>query len=104
MSIEFGWWNKDPEQGKYQVLVRVHGHNIVWTRHQGHHTQWEPHTPTDEDRERLIYEAERRVPRRLITQKQFDEIKRLSANTGPGAIAGRRSSRPGPTSELLHGD
>jgi hypothetical protein len=104
MSIEFGWWNKDPELGKYQVLVRVHGGNIAWTRHQGHHTQWEPHTPSDDDRERLLYEAERRLPRRLITQKQFDEIKRLSAKTGPGAISGRRSSRPGPTSELLHGD
>jgi len=21
MSIEFGWWNRDPEQGKYQVNV-----------------------------------------------------------------------------------
>lgn len=99
MSIEFGWWNKDPEQGKYQVSAVVHGGNIAWTRHQGHHTQWQPHTPTDEDRARLVYEAERRLPRRLITQKQFEEIKRLSANAGPGAISGRRTSRPGPTSE-----
>jgi hypothetical protein len=91
MSIEFGWWNKDPEQGKYQVNVVVHGGNIEWTRHQGHHNSWEAHTPTEEDRARLIYEAEKRVPRRLITQKQFDEIKRLSENTGPGSISGRRS-------------
>lgn len=97
MSIEFGWWNKDPELGKYQVRACIHGGNIEWTRHQGHHTQWEPHTPSDDDRERLIDEAERRLPRRLITQKQFDEIKRLSENTGPGAISGRRSSRPGPS-------
>ena len=90
MSIEFGWWNKDPAQGKYQVSAIVHGGNIEWTRHQGHHTPWEPHTPNDEDRARLIFEAEKRVPRRLITQKQFEEIKSLSANTGPGAIAGRR--------------
>lgn len=95
MSIEFGWWNKDPETGKYQVRAVVHGGNIEWTRHQGHHTPWEPHTPDDEDRERLIYEASKRVPRRLITQKQFDEIKRLSENSGPGRIAGRRS-RPSP--------
>lgn len=100
MSIEFGWWNKDPERGKYQVSAIVHGGNIEWTRHQGHHTQWEPHIPTDEDRERLISEAERRVPRRLISQKQFDEIKRLSANVGSGGISGRRTSRPGPTSEM----
>lgn len=95
MSIEFGWWNKDAEGKKYQVNVAVHGGNIAWTRHQGHHTPWEPHTPTDEDRERLIGEAERRVPRRLITQKQFDEIKRLSENLGPGGVAGRRA-RVGP--------
>lgn len=90
MSVNFGWWNKDEEGRKYQVSCIVHGGNIEWTRHQGHHTSWEPHEPTDEDRERLIYEAEKRVPRRLITQKQFDEIKRLSENTGSGGIAGRR--------------
>jgi hypothetical protein len=91
MSIEFGWWNKDDEGKKYQVSAIVHGGNIEWTRKQGHHSSWEPHTPNDEDRERLIFEAEKRVPRRLISQKQFDEIKRLSANVGPGGISGRRA-------------
>ncbi len=89
MSIEFGWWNRDPEEGKYQVRAIVHGGNIEWKRHQGHHTAWEPHSPNDDDRERLIAEAEKRLPRRLITQKQFDEIKRLSLRAGPGRIAGR---------------
>ncbi len=96
MSIEFGWWNKDSADQKYQVSVVVHGGNIKWTRHQGHHTPWAPHTPDDDDRARLIYEAEKRVPRRLISQQQFDEIKRLSANVGPGRIAGS-TKRPGPT-------
>ena len=92
MSIEFGWWNKDPEdKGKYQVSVVVHGGNIEWRRHKGHHTSWEVHTPTDDDRARLVYEAEKRVPRRLITQKQFDEIKKLSESNVPGRIAGRRA-------------
>jgi hypothetical protein len=95
MSIEFGWWNRDEEGRKFQVHVVVHGGNIEWTRHQGHHTAWEPHVPTDEDRERLVAEAERRVPRRLISQKQFDEIKRLSQADGGGRIAGRRA-RPSP--------
>src|SRR5436305_1201685 len=99
MSIEFGWWNKDPEQGKYQVSAVVHGGNIEWTRHQGHHTSWIPHIPTDDDRARLIYEAEKRVPRRLITQKQFEEIKRLSENTGSGKISGRRITNPGPSNK-----
>lgn len=96
MGIEFGWWNKDPEVGKYQVHVVVHGGNIEWTRHQGHHTSWEPHAPSDDDRERLIYEAEKRLPRRLLTQKQFEEIKRLSANEGAGKVVGKRITGQGP--------
>ncbi|MEO5961101.1 MAG: hypothetical protein ABIZ49_04075 [Opitutaceae bacterium] len=97
MSIEFGWWDKDTDGKKIQINVVVHGGNIEWTRHQGHHTSWLPHTPTDDDRERLISEAEKRVPRRLISQKQFDEIKRLSENAGPGKISGRRITGIGPS-------
>ena len=97
MSIEFGWWNKDEDGKKFQVSAVVHGGNIEWTKHQGHHTSWLPHTPNDDDRERLVYEAEKRVPRRLITIKQFEEIKRLSENTGPGKITGRRVTGNGPS-------
>lgn len=78
MSIEFGWWSKDPETGKFQINVRIHGGNIEWLRKQGHHSSWEPYGPlTEEDWDRLLAEAERRVPRRLISPKQFDEIKKL---------------------------
>ena len=78
MSMEIGWWKKDPERGKYQVRATIHGGNIVWTRKQGHHTPWEPHTPvSDEDWDRMIAEAETRVPRRLISPKQFAAIKAL---------------------------
>jgi hypothetical protein len=90
MGIEFGWWNKDEAGRKYQVRASVHGGNIAWTRHQGHHTPWEPHEPDDSDRARLIYEAEKRVPRRLISRAQFEEIKRLSEDAGPGRLSGRR--------------
>ena len=51
--------------------------------------------PNDDDRARLIAEAERRLPRRLITKRQFEEIQRLSENEGPGGISGRRY-RPSP--------
>lgn len=95
MSIEFGWWNRDEDGRRYQVNAVIHGGNIEWTRHQGHHTPWNPHEPSDEDRERLVSEAAKRVPRRLITQKQFEEIRRLSENQGPGGISGRRY-RPSP--------
>ncbi|MBS0662687.1 MAG: hypothetical protein JSR48_05440 [Verrucomicrobia bacterium] len=97
MGIEFGWWNKDDEGRKFQVSAIVHGGNIEWTMHQGHHTSWQPYSPNDDDRERLLYEAEKRLPRRLITQKQFDEIKRLSANEGPGRITGKRLTGRGPS-------
>ena len=77
MSIEFGWWSKDDE-GKFQVNVRIHGGNIEWTRKGGHHQPWEEYgPPTDDDWDKLLGEAERRVPRRLISPKQFDEIKSL---------------------------
>ena len=99
MSIEFGWWSKDAEGKKFQVSAIVHGGNIEWTRHQGHHSSWNPHTPDDDDRARLIYEAEKRLPRRLITQRQFEEIKRLSENAGPGKISGRRITGDGPSYE-----
>lgn len=97
MSIEFGWWDKDADGNKIQVHVAVHGGNIEWSSHQGHNAPWNPYTPRDEDRARLIYEAEKRVPRRLISQKQFDEIKRLSENSGPGRLAGRRITGRGPS-------
>ena len=97
MSIEFGWWSKDPEGKKCQISAVVHGGNIEWTRHVGHHTSWIPHEPNDDDRERLVYEASKRVPRRLITTRQFEEIKSLSENTGPGRIAGRRVTGDAPS-------
>lgn len=78
MGMEFGWWAKDPEKGKYQILVRVHGGNAVWTCKQGHFSSWETYgPPSADDWDRLISEAERRVPRRLLSPKQFNDIKRL---------------------------
>lgn len=77
MSTDFGWWNKDPEAGKYQVKAMVHGGNLAWMRKQGHHTSWIVHKPSPEDIERLLHEAGNRVPRRLISPKQFAEIERL---------------------------
>lgn len=78
--MDFGWWIRDPEQGKYQVWVVFHGGKVTWQRHQGHHTPWEPLTPvTTELWDRLMDEAAKRVPRRLMSPKQFDELKRIRA-------------------------
>jgi hypothetical protein len=77
MSVDFGWWNKDPERGKYQVVAKVHGGNLVWQRKQGHHSTWEPHEPSADDWDRLLAEAGKRVPRRLLSPKQFEAIRGL---------------------------
>jgi hypothetical protein len=77
MSTEFCWWVKDPEKGKYEVCADVHGGNITWERQEGRFTSWIAHAPTDEDWNRLITEAETRVPRRLLSPKQFEAIKHL---------------------------
>jgi hypothetical protein len=55
----------------------VHGGNLTWFRKQGHFTSWEVHRPGEEDWDKLISEAERRVPRRLLSPKQFTEIRNL---------------------------
>ncbi len=78
MSIAFGWWAKDPEGEKFQINVAIHGGNIEWTRKQGHHASWQVYgPPTEDDWDKLIDEASRRVPRRLISPKQFADIKAL---------------------------
>jgi hypothetical protein len=77
MSMEFGWWVRDPELGKFQVKAIVHGGQLKWLRKQGHFTSWEEHAPTEEDWTRLTSEAERRLPRKLLSPKQFEVIRRL---------------------------
>jgi hypothetical protein len=78
MTTEFGWWARDADGRRYQVRAKVFGDNVTWSRKQGHHQPWQPHTPlTDEDWETLVAEAARRVPRRLLSPAQFETIKRL---------------------------
>jgi len=80
MAMDFGWWLRDPEAGKFQVWVVFHGGEVTWRRKQGHHEPWEPLEPvTTEMWDRLLDEAAKRVPRRLMSPKQFDELKRVRA-------------------------
>ena len=79
MSMEFGWWIRLPELGKFKVRANIHGGNLTFKRHQGHDTQWEIHPPSAEDYDRLLHEAHTRVPRRLISPKQMAEIERIVA-------------------------
>jgi hypothetical protein len=75
MGMIFGWWAKDDDGKKWQISVRFHGDNVTFSRKHGHHTSWEDFTPTEGDWDKLLAEAERRLPRRLMSQKQFDQLK-----------------------------
>lgn len=77
MTKEFNWWVRDPDLGKYEVSAAIHGDRISWQRHEGRFTHWVDHVPSDSDWARLVEEAEKRVPRRLISPQQFETIKRL---------------------------
>lgn len=77
MSTEFGWWARDAEGNKIQVCADWHGGNLTWRCKSGHHQPWQPHQPAEADWDKLFAEAARRLPRRLLTQKQFDDLKRL---------------------------
>ena len=72
--MEFGWLQKDKKKKKHQVCVDIFGKNITWTKKYGHNSSWDPFKPNDVDWDKLISEAERRVPRRLFSQKQFEFI------------------------------
>jgi len=75
MGMEFGWWDKDEEGKKWHIKVRFHGGNVVFNRKHGHHSSWEDFNATDEHWDRLISEAERRLPRRLMSTKEFNQLK-----------------------------
>jgi hypothetical protein len=78
MSMEFGWWARDAEGRRFQVRVIIFGGTATWSRKQGHHQPWAPYgPPTDKDWDLLLAEAERRLPRRLLSPQQFAAIKRL---------------------------
>ncbi len=78
MSMEFGWWCRDAKGRRYQVRVIIGGGNVTWHRKQGHHQPWESYAPVlPHDWDLLLAQAERRVPRRLISPKEFAAIKRL---------------------------
>jgi hypothetical protein len=47
----------------------------VFSRKTGHNSSWEDFAPTDEQWDRLISEAERRLPRRLMSTKEFNLLK-----------------------------
>lgn len=75
MGMEFGWWDKDADGVKWQINARFHGGAVVFSRKTGHNSSWEDFAPTDAQWDRLISEAERRLPRRLMSSKEFALLK-----------------------------
>ena len=56
------------------VMVR-HGGNVAFIKKTGHHNPWVEFEGNDEQWDRLIKEAEKRLPRRLMSQKEFARLK-----------------------------
>jgi hypothetical protein len=75
MGMEFGWWDKDEDGVKWHINARFHGGHVVFSRKTGHNSSWVDFAPTDEQWDRLISEAERRLPRRLMSTKDFNLLK-----------------------------
>ena len=73
--MEFGWWAKDADEKKWQISVRYHGGNVTFSRKHGHNSSWEDFVPAEADWDRLLSEAGRRLPRRLMSQKEFNRLK-----------------------------
>lgn len=73
--MEFGWWETDEEGRKWNISVRFHAGHVVFSKKTGHHTGWTDFEGNDEQWERLFKEAEKRLPRRLMSQKEFVRLK-----------------------------
>ncbi|MBP6865151.1 MAG: hypothetical protein KBC32_07740 [Candidatus Didemnitutus sp.] len=73
--MEFGWWEKDDDGTKWQINVRFHGGNVLFSKKTGHHNPWIDFDGNDAHWDRLIQEAEKRLPRRLMSQKEFERLK-----------------------------
>lgn len=73
--MEFGWWETDEEGRKWNISVRFHAGHVVFSKKTGHHTGWIDFEGNDEQWERLFKEAEKRLPRRLMSQKEFIRLK-----------------------------
>jgi len=73
--MEFGWWERDEEGRNWNISVRFHGGNVTFSKKTGHHTPWVDFEATDGQWDRLLQEAEKRLPRRLMSQKEFARLK-----------------------------
>ena len=86
-GMEFGWWTKDPEKGKFQVRALFHGSNLSWESKHARFTSWVTHAPTLEDWNLLILNAENRYNRRLLSPRQLQDIRDIRQRVGPGPSA-----------------
>jgi len=75
--MEIGWWNRDEDGKKYQVHLTVFGGKLIFRYQPKRFEPWRDYpSPTDEDWETALQQAERCLVRRLTTDKVVEKIRR----------------------------
>lgn len=84
MNVEIAYWKRLEDGGKLQVRLRVFGGKLAWECQPARFQPWEPYLkPDDDDWAKVIKEAEKRAPRRVIHDKILALIQRRGR--APGA-------------------
>lgn len=77
MNVEIGYWKRTEDGHKLQVRLRIFGGNLIWECQTARFQPWEPYlTPDDDDWNKVISEANKREPRRIIHDKMLALIRR----------------------------
>ena len=77
MNVEIGYWKRTEDGRKLQVRLRIFGGNLIWECQTARFQPWEPYlTPDDDDWNKVISEANKREPRRIIHDKMLALIRR----------------------------
>ncbi len=83
MNVEIAFWKRTEEEGKRQVRLRVFGGKVVWECQPARFEPWVPYTTPDEDDwAKVIAEARKRAPRRVIHDKVLALILRRGRPEG----------------------
>lgn len=83
MNLEIGFWKRTEDGRKLQVRLRVFGGKIIWECQPARFQAWEPYlTPDDDDWGKVIAEANKREPRRVIHDKMLALIRRRGRAAG----------------------
>ncbi len=77
MNVEIGFWKRTEDGRKFHVKLHIFGGNLRWEYQPARFQPWEPYlTPDDDDWAKVIAEANKREPRRVIHDKMLALIRR----------------------------